>query len=108
VAVVEQDGQVREELQVARYRSPGAQRPGRVRALSVARRGGSLVLRWRDARGAARHEVAVRLSDGRRLVLPARGARLAVPRVAARTRGVVRVRGVSRDGMRGPAVRRKV
>ncbi|HZB74631.1 MAG TPA: hypothetical protein VE526_00300, partial [Solirubrobacteraceae bacterium] len=39
VAVVEQDGQVREELAVAAYRSPGAQRPGRVRALAVARRG---------------------------------------------------------------------
>jgi hypothetical protein len=108
VAVVEQDGQVREELAVAAYRSPGAQRPGRVRALAVARRGRALVLRWRGARGAARHEVAVRLSDGRRLVLPARGTRLRVPRIAAGTRGTVRVRGVSRDGMRGPAARRKV
>jgi hypothetical protein len=50
----------------------------------------------------------VRLSDGRRLVLRRRGTRVRVPRVARRTRAVVRVRGVSRDGTRGRAARRAV
>jgi hypothetical protein len=108
VAVVEQDGHVRDELAVARYRAPGPERPGRVRGLVAKRHGASLHLRWRKARSAARHEVTLRLSDGRRLLLATRRPRLVVPRVGRSTHGVVRVRGLSRDGGRGRTARVKL
>jgi YD repeat-containing protein len=108
VAIVEQDGHVRDELSVARYRAPGPERPGRVRGLAARRHGASLHLRWRKARSATRHEVTLRLSDGRRLLLRSKRSRLVVPHVGRRIGGIVRVRGLSQDGGRGRAARRKV
>jgi hypothetical protein len=108
VAVVEQDGYVRDELAVARYRSPGPLRPARVRGLHARKAGGRLELRWRRARAAGRYEIRLRLSDGRRMVLHTRRTHLAVRRVAHRVHARVGVRGTVATGVPGRAARVRV
>jgi hypothetical protein len=106
VAIVEQDGYVRDELGVASYRAPGPERPRRVRGLKVRRRGSSLRLRWRPVAAAVRYQVGVRLNDGRRLSLRTSRTRARVPHVTRRVRGAVTVRGIGREGASGRPSRR--
>jgi hypothetical protein len=107
VALVEQDGRLRDELVVARYRAPAAARPARVRAVRATRRGGSVRLAWRAARGADQHEVTLRLSDGRRRLVRTRRAVVTVRGVGRTVGGTVAVRGVTTGGLKGrPAIAR--
>jgi hypothetical protein len=107
VALVTQDGRSRGEYDVARYRAPGAKRPGRPRVLRVTRRGAVLRVTWKAARPADRHEVRVRLGDGRRLFYRTRRNTLEVPRVRPSVSARISVRGVLDSGMTGrPAVKR--
>ncbi len=46
VALVEQDGMLREQIKIASYRAPGSMRPGKVRSLTARHRGSRLALRW--------------------------------------------------------------
>jgi hypothetical protein len=103
VAIVEQDGQLRDQIRVASYRSPAALRPARPRRLRTTRTRSAVRVSWRSARHAHEYEVSVRLSDGRRLTQRTRGRRVTVRRVNSRVRGAVRVRGLSRAGMKGRA-----
>ena len=108
VALVTQDGRSRGEYEVARYRAPGVQRPGRPRALGVKRRGTTLRLAWKAARPADEHEVRVRLADGRRLLFRTRRSSLVVPHVKRGVGARVSVRGVLDSGMIGrPATARE-
>jgi hypothetical protein len=107
VAIVTQDGQVRDELTVAHYQAPVPKRPARPRSLRVARRGTTLRLAWRSARPADTHEVRVRLGDGRRLFFRTRRHTLAVRGVRRGVRAAVSVRGVLDSGIAGrPATAR--
>ena len=108
VALVEQDGQLRDEITVAHYQAPAPARPGRPRALRVRHRGSSVQLAWGRASGARTYEVAVRLGDGRRIVRRTKGRRLVVGHVGRRVRGSVQVRGLSAAGMKGRSAARKV
>jgi hypothetical protein len=101
VAIVKQDGQVREELTVARYRAPGPRRPARPRHLRVERRGATLRLAWKAARPPAVQEVRVRLSDGRRLLFRTRRHTLTVRGVRRSVQASVRVRGILASGVGG-------
>jgi hypothetical protein len=101
VALVTQHGRSRGEYEVTRYEAPGAQRPGRARALRVTRRGSKLRIAWRAARPADEQEVRVRLSDGRRLLFRTRRNTLAVPRVKRGVGARVSVRGVLHNGTVG-------
>jgi plastocyanin len=103
VAIVSQDGQVRDELTVARYRAPSAAVPGKPRQLRVRRTGRRLVASWRPAAQARRYAVAVRLSDGRRLNIATGQRRMVVRGVRRGVRGSVRVRGLSASTMKGRA-----
>ena len=107
VAVVEQGGMPRTELNVARYVAPPPRRlaaPGRLRAR---RSGTRLVVTWRPSTGAARYLVRVRLSDGRRLLLPAtRGRRrVTVPGLTRASTARISVVAVKTDGQEGRTAR---
>jgi hypothetical protein len=108
VALVEQDGQLRDELVVARYHAPAAARPAAVRGLTVQRRGTTLRLRWRALPGAARYRAAVTLSNGRRVVALGRTTRQVV-RGVPRAAGVrVAVRALSPSGIAGRDAARRL
>lgn len=102
VALVEQDGALRDRIVVASYRAPGPARPAAVRGLKVRRAGSSLVASWRGARSA---EVRASLPDGRRLVLRPSGTRVRIPNAK---RGTVTVRALSPQGLPGRAVSARV
>jgi hypothetical protein len=93
VALVEQDGALRDRVVVAHYRAPGVKKPAKVRAPRAKRSGTSLVVTWKGARTA---EVRAVLADGRRLTV--RGARATF---AHATRGTITIRAVSADGRLG-------
>lgn len=100
VALVEQNGTPRARVTVARYRV-SASRPGRVSGLRVRRRGQSLLITWRGARGAQRYAVAWRLSDGRREARITRRHRLVLRDVPGIDAGTIRVAGLRRDNVAG-------
>jgi hypothetical protein len=105
VAIVRQDGQVRDELTVAHYAAPGPRRPGKPHRLRVARHGTSLRVAWKPGRPAGSQEVRVRLGDGRRLFYRTHRHRLTVRHVRRGVRATVIVRGVMDTGVKGrPAV----
>ena len=101
VALVEQDGQLRDELTVARYQAPGPQKPARPTGVRAQRKGSAVVVSWHRAAHARAHQVSLRLSDGRRLMFRTSRSRLTVRRVSARIRGTVEVRGLSKAGLKG-------
>jgi hypothetical protein len=108
VAFVERRGLPEDQRTVARFRARSP-RPGRPRRVRVRRRGSAAVIVWTRSRGAARHEIRVRISDGRTLLfLPRRGRRIRVGGVSRRDRVVVRVRGLDRSGRAGPARRARL
>jgi hypothetical protein len=96
VALVEQDGALRDRITVAHYRAPGLARPAKVRSVRARRSGSSVVVSWKGARLA---EVRASLADGRRLTVRGSSARFA--RV---TRGTFVVRSLSREGRLGAPV----
>jgi hypothetical protein len=101
VAVVEQDGQMRDRIEVARYGAPSAQRPGKPSQLRLRRTRSTLVATWRGARGAERHQAAIRLSTGRRTVITTGRHRVALRGVPRHVTGTVRVHGLTPAGMKG-------
>lgn len=108
VAIVEQNGQIRDEVVVTQYAAPAPQRPAKPKRLTARRRGNALVLSWKPARPADRQEVMVRLSDGRRVFRQTKRGSLKVPRVRRGVRAGVSVRGVMENGLKGPAAKAKV
>jgi hypothetical protein len=103
VALVEQDGRLRDKITVAGYRAPSARRPGRPAGLRLRRAGSTVVAAWRPSGGARRYQVAARLSDGRRIGLTTRRRRVVVRRAGRKVKATVSVRALSAAGMRGPA-----
>ncbi len=101
VAVVEQDGLPREELEVARFRAPATQRAGRIARTRVRRRGTKVTLRWLPSSGATSYRVRARLSDGRVILRETRRRRLILKGVAKRTTGSFRVAGINAVGEPG-------
>jgi len=94
VALVEQDGELRREVDLGAYQAPKAQKPRAVRGLKV-RAGGA---RWKPLRGAAAYTVQIKLRGGRTLVKQVR-----TPKVAFRGRAArVTVQAVSPTGITGP------
>jgi hypothetical protein len=108
VALVEQDGQLRDEITVARYQAPGPQKPARPTGVRAQRKGGAVVVSWHRAAHARAHQVSLRLSDGRRLLSRTSRSRLTVRRVSARIRGTVEVRGLSKAGLKGRPAAAKI
>lgn len=103
VALVQQDGAPREEIKVATYRAPGPQRPGRTRRIVIDRSATRAVATWAAAPRAARWQVVATVSDGRRWSMRVDRRRLELPSVFRTKTVKVRVRGISRDDVLGPA-----
>ncbi len=93
VALVEQDGVLREEIDLGSYRAPKAERPKPVKGLKVTKGGA----RWKRLRGAAAYTVAVKLPAGRTVVEQVRK-----PRLAIRGAKAVAVSAISPSGITGP------
>ena len=105
VALIERAGLPEDQRTVDRFRAR-TPRPGRPRRLRVRLRGRTAVIRWSRARGAVRHELRVRVSDGRTLLfLPHRARRVRVGAIARRDRVRATVRGLDAAGRAGPARR---
>lgn len=104
VALIEQDGQPRANLTLARF-AAAPPRPGRPPRLRARRRGSSLVVAWSPAAKAQSYEARIRLSDGRSLLFTraARARSFTVRGVARSTRATVRVAGVRGRSRTGPA-----
>jgi hypothetical protein len=96
-AIVTESGTPRERVKVASYTAPGPARPGRVKGLRVAARGGSFRITFGTATNAAHYVVRLTGSDGRRqVVLVSHGAhRITVPALGYEDRLAVSVSGVS-------------
>ena len=92
VAQVLQYDLPREELAVASY-SPPKSPSGRIKRLHLTARGGRLKASWKRVAGAKAYRVAVKVSDGRRLLyLDQRKPSLTIPRVTRGMRVTVQVR----------------
>lgn len=94
VALVEQDGILREELDVAAYRAPKAARPAAVKRLKLTKRGAT----WQRVKGAAAYTVTVELAGGRTVV-----KHVGKPKIAVRNPKRVTVRALTASGIQGPA-----
>jgi hypothetical protein len=68
VAVVERNGIPRLRKAIATYVAPGPARAGRVKKLTLKRRGHTVLVAWHKATGAALYAVRIDLPDGRRVL----------------------------------------
>lgn len=104
VALVEQDGVPRAQIQVSRYRAPGIARPRRPKQTRALRRGRKLLVKWSRLRGVHGYEVRVNLPrDGRRLIFypRSRQTRLMVGGIESTDRGRITVAGIGADAKPG-------
>jgi hypothetical protein len=67
-ALVERDGIPRLRKAIATYTAPGPVRAGRVKKLTLKRRGHTVLVAWHTATGAALYAVRIDLPDGRRVL----------------------------------------
>jgi len=107
VAVVEQDGQPRAEIEVATFAARRATAPARVRGLRVKRRGAALVAQWRGAQRTG-YQVRVAMAGGRTVVRNVARPTFRVRGVGRGTAARVTVRAISASGMVGKPVTVKV
>jgi hypothetical protein len=105
VALVEQSGNPRENIDVASYTAPAPARPARPAGLKATRKGSRVTVTWRPARRAARYLVRAKLSDGRNLLFFATSKRRSVriSGIASGTTARITVAGLKPDGTAGPA-----
>lgn len=107
VALIEQDGLLREERVVARYRASRAARPARAQRLQVAKRGGVVRASWRTVAGARSYTVAAKLGNGRTVVRQVRVPRIRIAGAGRGGRAQVTVTAITPSGIAGPAVTAK-
>lgn len=108
VAIVTRHGIPRVQMTVAHFKAPGPLLPGRPRHVRLRRRGTKLVVRWKAAPRARRYAVAWALRDGRRQAKIVRGHRLRIRGVPGIDAGRIKVAGLRRDNVAGPAARAKL
>jgi hypothetical protein len=108
VALIERAGLPEDQRVVRRFRAV-SRRPGRPARLRVRRRRAGAIVRFSRSRGAVRHEVRVRISDGRTLLFLPRSPRpIRVSGVSRRDRVTVTARGLDAAGRTGPARRARL
>jgi hypothetical protein len=103
VAVVEQRGVPRAELDVARYSAPAPRRLAAPRGVKLVRRGERLNVTWKPVAGAVRYLVDVETADGRSIVFEKRARRVVVKRMFGPGGARVTVRAVRADDQLGRA-----
>ena len=103
-----QYGLARDELAVASY-SPPKSASGRVQRLRLTARRGTLKASWKRVKGATAYRVAVRVSDGRKLLhLQLRRNSLTIPGVLRGMRATVQVRPVALPGGTPPTTTKSI
>lgn len=111
VAIVEQDGRVRKELQLGSYVAPAPAKPGKVKTITVKRKGHTVSVTWSKAKLAqGGYEVNVRLPDGRTYAQITKARKVVVKDVIVDGKAEVRVRALRKDEVGGPvkAVARRI
>lgn len=112
VAIVEQEGRVRRELVVGSYVAPAPEKPGKVKSVTVTRKGHTVTVRWSKApRATGGYEVFVRLPDGRTYADITRRRKVVLTDLVADGKTLVRVRALRKqDEASGPVkvVQRRV
>lgn len=112
VAIVEQDGRVRREVVVGAYGAPAPAKPGKVKTVTVKRKGGAVSVTWSKAlRATGGYEVFVRLPDGRTFADITKRRKVVLSDLVADGKVDVRVRALRKqDEAGGPlkVVKRKV
>lgn len=112
VAIVEQNGRVRRELVVGSYVAPAAAKPGKVKTVTVTRKGRTIAVRWSKAqRATGGYEVVVRLPGGRTQAQITKQRKLVLRDVAIDGKTEVRIRALRKqDEAGGPlkVVKRRV
>ena len=103
VAIVRQDGELRDEITVARFRAPRVARAGRAKAIIARQHGSRVTVTFAGAPRASRHQVTLALASGQRLVAQVDGTRHTFTDVPRAARGGIEVRGVTRSGLIGRA-----
>ena len=98
VAVVEQDGLVRETVDAGTYSAPAARPVPAPRRIRARHRRTRLVLAWRGGRGIDSYRVTVRPRGSAPFLVVADRARVTLSAVPARQAGSVSVQAVGRDG----------
>jgi PKD domain len=101
VAVVENEGTVREEITVARFRAPRPAVPAKPRRLHVKRTRGGLTLRWKRVPDVNRYVIGVDVSDGRRLAVTSRKPSMRIPQIPAEASARIRVAGLTATNTTG-------
>jgi hypothetical protein len=110
IAQVERDGLITDQFPIGTYRAPNPPKPGPVDRLRAKRGKRTLAVSFRPANGSARTQVTIKGSGGERLAAFATGRqkRVRFDGLKWAKRLVVKVRGVSEDGRRGPVSRLRV
>jgi hypothetical protein len=107
VALVEQNGRPRVDIDAGSYRAPGPLRPGRPIQLRIVRRGTSLVVSWRSRLAGFGHALHFSLTDNRRglLMAPARRNSLTLKGVPRAVGAKVEVYEITKLNAKGPAAK---
>lgn len=103
VAMVEQRGMPRAELNVASYVAPAPRTLRAPKRITLARRGERLTATWPAVAGAVRYVVDVATGDGRAIHYETKGRRVVVKRMFGATASSVTVRAVRVDEQLGKA-----
>ena len=90
---------------VARFRPPRLVHAGRAHRLRVHRRGATVRVSWRNAHGARRYMVILRLRNGRVRSVTVRGTHARLNGVPRTEPGQITVRALGTDGKPGRMVR---
>ena len=108
--VLDERGTVKDEVRVGRYVAPPPPRPGVVRGLRGRKRGSSVTVTFRPARGAARTQVTIRSSTGKRLarVVGRRGRKVRFDGLRWDKRFTITARSFSAAGRDGPLGRARL
>ena len=108
--VLDERGTVKDEVRVGRYVAPPPPRPGAVRGLRGRKRGSSVTVTFRPARGAARTQVSIQTPTGKRLAKLVSGRARKVRFDALRwdKRFTITARSFARDGRSGPVRRARL
>jgi hypothetical protein len=103
VAIVEQRGNPRTQLDVARFAAPAARTLAAPKRVTLRRKGERLTVTWKPVAGAVRYVTEVATGDGRSLMFETKGRRVVVKRMFGDAKSTVRVRAVRTDEKLGRA-----
>lgn len=110
VALVEQNGFPRAEINAGRYVAPPPLRPAKPQRLRVTRKGTNVTVRFRSPPAGFRHGVYFQLSDGRKLlrIVGAKRRAYTLRKVGRRVSGRVTVRGLTALNAPGPKAKARL